>query len=167
MALHQLQVNHLARGVLGLDPDLIAIVTPYLPYQGQAAYNFVRKNPLTLTQDQVARMDKVVEDDNNARIAAKYDAISTVGRFNTLPPRTQTAIADVFYQYGTKNPAKAAPNFFSQVTSGDWAGAYKNLQDFGDDYASRRRDEAALLQQDIEAGLLPVPRPRRTVPGSP
>jgi hypothetical protein len=49
----------------------------------------------------------------------------------------------VAFQYG--DLAKKTPNFWKQVTSGDWGAAKRNLLDFQDKYPTRRKKEAALL----------------------
>jgi len=49
-------------------------------------------------------------------------------------------ITSVAFQYG--NLATETPNFWRQVTSGDWDGAVGNLRNFGDAYGSRRNREA-------------------------
>ncbi|WP_259271153.1 pesticin C-terminus-like muramidase, partial [Klebsiella pneumoniae] len=75
-------------------------------------------------------------------------------KFSSLPLNTRTAIVSVAYQYGT-NLASATPNFWSQVTNGQWQEAINNLNNFGDAYPTRRRSEAALIQSDLDAGKLP------------
>ncbi|MBK4668428.1 hypothetical protein JJQ10_15500, partial [Enterobacter hormaechei] len=66
---------------------------------------------------------------------------------------TRTAIVSVSYQYG-QNLAAATPEFWKQVTSGRWADAVKNLNNFKDNFPTRRQSEAALIQADIAAGKL-------------
>jgi hypothetical protein len=68
--------------------------------------------------------------------------------FEDLPDGVQTVIASVAFQYGSLQ--KRTPNFWRQITSGDWQGAYRNLQNFGDDYGTRRKKEAVLLKQSLE-----------------
>lgn len=75
----------------------------------------------------------------------------------------QTAITSLYFQYGTADPAKRTPNYWRQITTGDWDGAYANLMDFKDKYGPRRWDEAALLKVEAQAGRLP--RPTRAGPG--
>ncbi len=79
---------------------------------------------------------------------------STVGRFEALPPRTQTAIADVYFNLGPNG----APDLWRQITTGDWNGAQKNLVRFHDRHSTRRNEDANLLANDMQAGTLPQPR---------
>ncbi|WP_117035089.1 pesticin C-terminus-like muramidase [Klebsiella pneumoniae] len=69
-------------------------------------------------------------------------------------PKSDLFNKAVAYQYGT-NLASATPNFWSQVTNGQWQEAINNLNNFGDAYPTRRRSEAALIQSDLDAGKLP------------
>jgi hypothetical protein len=70
-------------------------------------------------------------------------------------------MADVAFQYG--NLASRTPNFWQQVTTGQWQDAHGNLMDFQDDHKSRREEEARLLASDIRSGLLPAPPPPKPI----
>jgi hypothetical protein len=61
-------------------------------------------------------------------------------------------------------PEKRAPDYWRQITTGDWEGAYGNLMDFKDQHGERRRADAQRLNNDIRSGRLP--RPARARPGS-
>jgi hypothetical protein len=62
----------------------------------------------------------------------------------------------VAHQYGTNLPDRT-PNFWNQVTNGQWQAAHDNLMDFGDSFGPRRRLEAGLLLNAINSGSLPQP----------
>jgi hypothetical protein len=139
---------------LGLDPNLVTRLTPYLGRRGAAALDFVDRNPLALSDPELSALNSAVQDQELNRLAARYDAASKIGPFRNLPQNTQTAIASLYFQYGTHAPEKAAPNYWRQITSGDWHGAYGNLQKFGDNHETRRHLEAELLRKDMDAGSL-------------
>jgi hypothetical protein len=145
---------------LGLSQPVMDALIPYARRTGTAAQTYVKAHPLTLAQSDVDAIDQAVRNRMASDLAAKFDAASQVGPFSGLPSHTQTAIADLYHQYGWSDPARAAPNLWRQVTSGDWQGAYDNLQDFHDIFPSRRKDEATLLKQDMDAGILPIRRGR-------
>ncbi|TWQ48304.1 pesticin C-terminus-like muramidase, partial [Xanthomonas vasicola] len=84
-----------------------------------------------------------------------YEKIPLLASANLRGDYLQTAIASVAYQYGP-GLATATPNFWTQVTTGHWQDAVTNLNDFGDAYDTRRDREAALIQQDITNGSVPV-----------
>jgi GH24 family phage-related lysozyme (muramidase) len=56
-------------------------------------------------------------------------------------------VASVAFQYG--DLSRRTPNFWRQVTSGDWDAALNNLRHFGDKYPTRRNKEADLLAKDL------------------
>lgn len=95
----------------------------------------------------------------NAATRNAYGAASAPV-FQDLPVGAQTAIADIAFQYG--NLASRTPNFWRQVTTGQWQDAHSNLLDFQDDHRTRREGEANLFAPDIRSGLLPPPPPSRS-----
>jgi GH24 family phage-related lysozyme (muramidase) len=144
---------------LGLSPVLTGRLAPYLGRRGAAAAAYVEQNPLTLSKAELDALNAAVQRDAFRRLAARFDAESIVGPFRALPRGAQTAIASLYFQYGWCAPERATPVFWRQITTGDWRGAWRNLQDFGDAYPTRRRKEAALLLRDLRAGRLPRPGP--------
>ena len=140
---------------LNLQPTLVARLSPYLGKQRQDALAFVNAKPLALSDQEVRALNSAVQDREFRKLAAKYDAASQVGPFRKLPRDTQTAIGSLYFQYGTDAPDKAAPNYWRQITTGDWEAAHGNLMDFKDGSPDRRRLEAARLWNDIRAGKLP------------
>lgn len=140
---------------LRLSPATEAKLTPYLGRKGEPAAAFVKANPLVLADDELEELNGAVRKQELDQLERNYDAASQVGPFHKLPRNTQTAIASVYFQYGTADPAKGAPNYWRQVTTGDWDGAYRNLRAFGDDHQKRRDFEADILLGDMKAGSLP------------
>ena len=140
---------------LGLSPRVIDMLTPYLGRQGDPALAYVKSHPLEMAAPDVGSIDQAMQARTSKEIAAKFDADSQIGAFGDLPSNTQTAIADLYHQYGIGNPAHSTPGYWRQITNGDWQGAYDNLRTFHDKYPTRRAREAALLKQDMDAGILP------------
>jgi hypothetical protein len=148
-----------------LSQPIIDALTPYVGLRGAEAQTYVQAHPLTMAQSDIDAIDQAVQNNMTNDLAAKFDAAAGGGSFSGLPAHTQTTITDLYHQYGWSDPAGAAPNFWRQITGGDWQGAYGNLQDFHDIYPSRRRDEAALLKQDMDAAILPG-KPVRSGPSA-
>jgi hypothetical protein len=142
---------------LGLDPTLVALLTPYLGLRGAAAQSCVSANPLTITTAQRDAIDAEAFNTYYNAVAANYNAAAGGVQFQSLAQGAQTAIVSVAYQYGT-NLAHATPNFWKQVTGCEWQAAYNNLMNFGDAFPSRRRLEAAQLLIAIQSGTLPLPK---------
>jgi Bacterial toxin homologue of phage lysozyme, C-term len=142
---------------LGLDPTLVALLTPYLGLRGAVAQSCVSANPLSITAAQRDEIDAEAFNTYYNAVAANYNAVSGGVQFQTLAQGAQTAIVSLAYQYGT-NLAHATPNFWKQVTGCEWQAAYNNLMNFGDAFPSRRRLEAAQLLTAIQSGTLPLPK---------
>ena len=136
------------RDLDGLPSDLVAKLKPYLGLRGAAADTFVEQNPLNITQQEADTINAFAKEQELGRLIPKFDAASPIP-FSQLTPRQQTVVASVAFQYGG-NLADRTPNFWRQVTSGDWAGALSNLRNFGDDYSSRRNREADYLAPDVK-----------------
>jgi GH24 family phage-related lysozyme (muramidase) len=91
----------------------------------------------------VAQLDGALRARFVAALVIKFNAASPTD-FDALKPAQQTVIASVAYQYGVGLDERT-PNFWRQVTTGDWAGAIANLCSFGDDFSTRRNKEADYL----------------------
>jgi len=107
---------------LNLEPGLTARLSPYLGVKGPGAPSFVAEHPLQLSEAELDALNGAVQDRELRSLAAKYDAASQVGPFHKLPRDTQTAIASLYFQYGTAAPEKRTPNYWRQITMGDWEG---------------------------------------------
>ena len=83
-----------------------------------------------------------VKKDYANRIKTQYEKDSGK-RFENLTDAQQTVIISVAFQHGLNATKKY--NFWKQATTGDWNSVEKNLRNFGDDYDTRRKDEADLL----------------------
>ncbi|HUO92571.1 MAG TPA: pesticin C-terminus-like muramidase [Rhizomicrobium sp.] len=142
---------------LGLDPALVALLTPYLGLRGAAAQSALNAAPLMITPAQRDAIDAQAFNTYYNAVAANYNADAGGVQFQPLAQGAQTAIVSVAYQYGT-NLARATPHFWKQVVTCEWQAAYNNLMNFGDTFPSRRRLEAAQLLTAIQSGTLPLPK---------
>jgi hypothetical protein len=129
---------------LHLEATLTDKLKPYLGLRGDAARRMLSSAPLTLNAAQVAQLDTAERDNFVGKLAPKFNDDSQTA-FDALKPAQQTVIASVAYQYGV-NLDTATPNFWRQVTTGDWTGAIRNLRNFGDAYGTRRNKEADYLE---------------------
>ena len=149
---------------MGLYQGLIDRLTPYMKpgLRREAAQKFLKDNPLAISDEEARMIDRRAQIKSYDDLAGRYNAATRnaygptgAPRFQDLPQGAQTAIADVAFQYGSL--AAQTPNFWRQVTSGQWQGAYDNLMHFGDDHETRRKEDAGLIGPDIRSGLLPTP----------
>ncbi len=141
---------------IGVSQDIINAVSPYFGLSGSAAQNALDQTPLNLTSTQAAELTITVQDAVQANLTGAYNNATPFANFDNLPPNTQTAIFDLAYQYGDgSNLAARTPNFWNQITTGDWQGAVNNLNNFGDGNPTRRQAEAALMQNDLNQYTMP------------
>jgi hypothetical protein len=141
---------------LGLPQPWIDSFRPYLGIKGQAAEDFLKKNPLKITDEQKDFINPLLWKKTYEDVSRRYNIPATVP-FEALPREAQTVIMSVAHQYGS-NLALRTPEFWTQVTRGRWQDAHDNLMDFKDSYGDRRRREAALLKRVLGSGRLPLPR---------
>lgn len=129
----------------------IELANKLLPYVGLKRYRAVEKveeRPLTITSAQEIIINEFCHAQAKSRITSAWNEQSELCRFDELSDICQTVIASVAFQYG--NLKTKTPNFWRQVTAGDWSAALANLRAFGDDYPTRRNKEANLLATFVE-----------------
>jgi hypothetical protein len=135
-----------------LDPNLRALLDPYLGKQGREAITLLSANPLTLTLDQRDHLNAVVQAEHTAALTRQYNHagnVLTTGGWNGLGDAEQTVIASVAWQYGT--PWVRCPRFWGRAVAQDWRGVIAELRAFGDDFPTRRKAEATLLEMALDA----------------
>ena len=130
---------------LGLPLSLNALLQPYLGKKTVDAQAALKKAPLKITPAQAADIDLRVKKNHTKEIMARYDFSAGGVKFVDLPPQAQTVIMSVSFQYGV-NLAKRTPKFWKAAIKQDWDECIKILDNFGDDYPTRRRKEADLLE---------------------
>ena len=137
---------------LDIPQELKQKLEPYARLTGLGAVYLLNNRPLHLTEDEANILDRVITQKTIDGIAYRYNAAS--GRsFTELPPKAQTVITDIAFQYGA-NLAQRMPNFWSDVTEGRWNSVAQKLRNFGDRYSTRRNAEADLLERGIDRAAL-------------
>jgi GH24 family phage-related lysozyme (muramidase) len=149
--LGQMGENDLSR--LNLPPDLKDRLRPYLGRIKFEAVSLLENMPLQITEAEAELIDKEVKSRFVRDLERKFNQTATTV-FEELPDGVQTVIASVTFQYGDLR--SSTPNFWRQITTGDWQGAYQNLRNFGDSYSTRRNKEADLLKTSLEESGLAI-----------
>jgi len=121
----------------GLPDDIVSILKPYLGIKGADASSIASN--LKVSEDQAKTINEFAKSKELVGLKDKWQQ-ATGKSFDDLPMNEATVIASVAFQYG--DLSSRTPNFWNQVTSGDWDSAVVNLNDFGDRYSTRRRSEA-------------------------
>lgn len=98
---------------LGVAQDIIDKLTPYLGKQRQAAADYLKDHPLSLTQKQAEDLSNIFLQESAKEVADRFNSDSKVSRFSDLPGNTKTVLADIYHQYGAR---LYNTNFWKQVT---------------------------------------------------
>lgn len=132
---------------LGFDNKLVDKLSPYCGKKKYEAINFLEENPLTITEEEATIIDNKVKEKATAYIEKLYNKDSSIKLF-CLPEQAQTVIASVSFQYG--NLFVKTPTFWNYIIKQDWKKAINELNNFNDDYSTRRKKEAKYLEGVLE-----------------
>jgi len=130
------------RGIF--NPVLAIKLSPYCNIKGDLAECLLIMDPLTITKEEAKEINAITRIKTYCKLRYSWADSKAYLTFIKLNEQQQTVIASVSYQYG--DLSKRTPNFWRQVTTGDWDAALKNLRDFGDKYPTRRNKEADYLE---------------------
>jgi GH24 family phage-related lysozyme (muramidase) len=113
---------------LGLPDELINKLAPFFGKTQDKAVKALEKNgEVTLDDDEILAIDKALKKATLEETKKWYNKTNTMDQdWSDLSDQQQTVILSVRYNHG---PA-GAPNFYRQVTSGDWTAAVDNLLNF-------------------------------------
>lgn len=111
------------------------------------AVNYLELHPLKLSEAEANQINEAAHVEALERLASLWNGCDSYCEFSSLSLKKATVVASVAFQYG--NLRIRTPNFWRQVTKGDWQGALSNLRNFGDNYSTRRNKEADLLEKDL------------------
>jgi len=132
---------------LGLPDALINKLSPFFGKTKDKAAKALQENgEVTLDDSEIMAIDKALKQSTLAETKKWFNKTNTVGQdWSDLSDRQQTVILSVRYNHGPKG----APNFYRQVTSGDWSAAIDNLLNFypseDNELHTRRVKEAQYL----------------------
>ena len=129
----------------GLPKEIINKLKPYLGLKGNKAISEASK--LEITEEEGRIINQFAKKESTKKIRKAWK--KTTGKsFDSLTKEQATVVASVAFQYG--NLETETPNFWKYVTSNQWQKAYDELMDFGDNYTTRRKEEAKLLLKYLQ-----------------
>jgi len=143
------QQTHSGLEAMGISKETLMRLTPYIGLKRQAAIDRLKKEPLTITAEQVTEIDNAVHN----RYIQEAAAIFGKERFEAAPKQAQAVAVSLHYQFGTPR-RDASPSLglaWEEMRHGKYKSAAEHLaylQGWSKDhqqYMIRRRQEAALL----------------------
>lgn len=126
---------------IGIDQRIINKLKPYFGLHGEQAKAFAES--LVLQQDDVDHIDECSRHFYAKDLQRQYENYDPVVPFDELDQGQATVLISVGFQYGSY---KRTPTFIKYATDGNWDAVYEELQEFGDDYPTRRNKEAEYLK---------------------
>ena len=140
---------------MGVSAETVAVLTPYIGLQKDAAMEKLGHAPLTLTPEQVAEIDAAVHDAyiNNAALLFGRDA------FTAAPARVQAVAVSLHYQFGRpeRKESPALAGAWKAMQGGAYIEAAAILENpdlwsvAHRQYMARRKAEAKLLLEASNA----------------
>jgi len=168
------QMDQKSLDALDISQSVKDKLKPYLGLKGTNAQTKLKSNPLSLSQDEVDKLNAAVQEKQVKPLRENYDAV--VGpngtKFDDLPEQAQTVIASVTFQNGkiwASNHKNAdVKKFWKAATDKDWVKMQSMLRNWAlKDYKTRRNKEAdyldPIVSKDKEQPAAPA---GKSMPGS-
>ena len=130
-----------------LPNNIIQKLEPYLGLQLKDAENALKKQELTITEEEGQIIDKAVKKKQQEELEKSYNNDSKIN-FRDLSGEAQTVIASVTFQKGKLSIVWK--KFWSAVIQQNWSEAVKVLQNAKDGYTDRRNAEANYLKSLLQ-----------------
>ena len=130
---------------LNLPESLIKKLEPFFGLSGMEAKAAAPN--LIINADEDLILNQAIHSKYADMVAATYEKYSNGKSFSDLSMEQQTVLASVGFQHGTAFVRKDGTpmNFIKQAAAGDWEAVLANLRNFGDDFNTRRNEEADYL----------------------
>ena len=134
----------------GLPRELVEKLAPFVK---GTEVSEERAKSLKISKQEADIIDNFSKQSIYNNLAEQWKS-STGTNFSELPKQAATVLMSVAFQYGSnlRIPAEqgGTPEFWKLMTSRNWSGAVKELNNFGDKTPGRRKKEASLLQTLLE-----------------
>jgi len=127
---------------MGFNDVLISKLQPYLGLTGSQAKQ--KAGDLILNEIDTNEINKLSKAFYATDIAKQYNKASNGKDFKDLTDAQQTVVMSVGYQYGSLS---RTPKFLQAVVEDRWSDVVKELNNFGDNFKTRRETEAIYLQE--------------------
>ena len=129
----------------GLPENIITKLKPFLGLKGSQAV--AKAKELNITNEEAKIINTFAHKQSLTKLKKKWEKDSGQS-FDLLSKEQATVLASVAFQYGDLKTK--TPTFYKLALAGDWQGVYEELIDFGDNYPTRRKKEAAYLKKYLD-----------------
>jgi len=116
---------------IGVSQNLVDELEQYFGLRTDRAACAAIELPLRMTCSDAQELTEAVKNDVVRQVQQSYDQeriSANTDSFNALPRGIRTAIADVWFQFGTL--PNSAPRFWGYVIRNDWNNAIRELRNF-------------------------------------
>lgn len=115
--------------------------------RGKAAELLLKESPLRLTVEEIQNLNNAAYTVHRKELGEQYQKSAGVP-FENLSPAQKSVLMSLKYQYGSL-PERTS-KFWGYATANDWQGVIDELNDFGDNFPTRRKKEAAMLEREMK-----------------
>ena len=140
---------------IGVPQTIVDQLSQYFGLKRDDAACAVIELPLRMSCNDAQALTEAVKNDNVLKVQQRYDQDRRrVGEpptepFHSLPRGIRTAVADVWFQFGSS--ATPRFTFWNYVTSNDWENAVKELRNFYQNVIPPRGD---IIRRNNEADII-------------
>lgn len=113
---------------LGVPPELVELLAPYMGMQGDGAWRWVQAHPLRISLAHARLITELVKASVVAEVRAAYEKASEKC-WDDLPDRAQTVIASLAFNFGSQLWVEMHTTW-SFVVSNNWSGLSRWLRQF-------------------------------------
>jgi hypothetical protein len=131
----------------GLPEDIQAKLQPFVGKRREEAQRALASaGGVQLSPEEADKVAEFAKNETQQKLMADWSKVSDVP-FESLSPAQKTVLASVAHQYGGLT---RTPRFAQFAGKGQWEKVVKELQNFKDQYKTRRNKEARYLAQSLD-----------------
>lgn len=138
----------------GVPLALAKKLDEYTGFKGKSAKDKITSKPLILSTAEATELSKIYLEKFGSVIEKRYNKVLGSEKFRLIPINTRTAIVDVAFQHGDNLPGNT-PLFWNAIINSNWQEVVNILNNFKDEYPTRRAADGKLVQSDIDNKRLP------------
>ncbi|WP_232483948.1 pesticin C-terminus-like muramidase, partial [Dickeya dianthicola] len=132
----------------GVPSSIVEKLKPYMKLKKANALHKIREMPLKLTSNEASILSNIYIQKSIRSLETEFDNESKGVKFSQLSANTRTMILDLAHQYG--NLKSKTPKAWGFIINQQWGELVRELNNFHDEYPTRRKREATLIEDDLK-----------------